>query len=271
MNDIRLYTHQRDEERNIAPYPQPDHHYHHPLLYAAVILTITTNNNRMSSDQHYAIPVLKNAIILSLITASTATVLAVIIGTPLAYLNARIPYPGRNLVETLMDIPIVLSPSVAGLALLVLLGRPVLLGSWMNEHGITIIFTIFTVIIAQLFVAGPLHIRQAKSAFAMMDPVYEDAARTLGETPLKAFLKVTIPLAKTGLISGIILSFARALVIQPHLLLLDEPLTALDQRSREKIRLELRTHLVRSNRPTILVTHSRKDARILGDRVMILN
>ena len=67
------------------------------------------------------------------------------------------------------------------------------------------------------------------------------------------------------------IALARALVIQPHLLLLDEPLTALDQRSREKIRLELRTHLVRSNRPTILVTHSRKDARILGDRVMILD
>ena len=156
-------------------------------------------------------PGVKNAIILSLITASAATILTVLIGTPLAYLNARVPYPGRNLVETLVDIPIVLPPSVAGLALLVLLGRRGLLGSWMNDHGITIIFTIFAVIIAQIFVAGPLYIRQARSAFAMVDPVYEDAARTLGATPLKAFLKVTIPLAKTGLISGVILCFARAI------------------------------------------------------------
>lgn len=153
----------------------------------------------------------KNAIILSLITASAATILTVLIGTPLAYLSAWVPYPGRNLVETLVDIPIVLPPSVAGLALLVLLGRRGLLGSWMNDHGITIIFTIFAVIIAQIFVAGPLYIRQARSAFAMVDPVYEDAARTLGATPLKAFLKVTIPLAKTGLISGVILCFARAI------------------------------------------------------------
>ncbi len=156
-------------------------------------------------------PEVKSAIFLSLITAFTATILIVLIGTPLAYLNARISYPGRDLVETLIDLPIVLPPSVAGLALLVLLGRRGILGAWMNDHGIMIIFTTAAVVIAQIFVAGPLFIRQAKSAFAMVDPVYEQAARTLGATPLKAFLKVTIPLARTGLISGVILSFARAI------------------------------------------------------------
>lgn len=156
-------------------------------------------------------PNVKSAIFLSLITASTATILTVLIGTPLAYLNARIPYPGRDLVETLIDLPIVLPPSVAGLALLVLLGRHGLIGAWMNDHGVAIIFTALAVVIAQVFVAGPLYIRQAKSAFAMIDPVYEAAARTLGATPLKAFLKITVPLAKTGLISGVILSFARAI------------------------------------------------------------
>jgi molybdate transport system permease protein len=156
-------------------------------------------------------PTVQSAIALSLITASAATILIILIGTPLAYINARVPYPGRNLVETLIDLPIVLPPSVAGLALLVLLGRRGLLGTWLNDHGIMIIFTTGAVIIAQVFVAGPLYIRQAKSAFAMVDPVYEAAARTLGAGPLTAFLRVTVPLAKTGLISGVILSFARAI------------------------------------------------------------
>lgn len=156
-------------------------------------------------------PDVSNAILLSLITAGTATVIIVLLGTPLAYLNARVEYPGRTFVETLLDLPIVLPPSVAGLALLVLFGRRGLIGGYLHDAGITIIFTTLAVIIAQVFVAGPLYIRQAKSAFAMVDQVYESAARTLGGTPLTTFLKVTVPLAWTGLVSGVILGFARAI------------------------------------------------------------
>jgi molybdate transport system permease protein len=153
----------------------------------------------------------RSAIILSLITASASTVIIVLLGTPLAYLNARVPYPGRNFVETLLDLPIVLPPSVAGLALLVLFGRRGLIGAYLNNVGITIIFTTFAVILAQVFVAGPLYIRHAKTAFVMVDQVYESAARTLGASSLTTFVKITIPLAWTGLISGIILGFARAI------------------------------------------------------------
>lgn len=156
-------------------------------------------------------PEVRSAITLSLITASAATVIIVAIGTPIAYMNARIPYPGRDLVETLIDLPIVLPPSVAGLALLVLLGRKGLVGSYLNEIGILLIFTTGAVVLAQVFVAGPLYIRQAKSAFSMVDPVYESAARTLGAGPFRTFLHITVPLARTGLISGVILSFARAI------------------------------------------------------------
>ncbi len=156
-------------------------------------------------------PDVQNAIILSLLTAFTATIIIVVFGTPLAYLNARIDYPGRTFVETLLDLPMVLPPSVAGLALLVLFGRHGLIGGYLNDAGISIIFTTFAVILAQVFVAGPLYIRQAKSAFSMVDPVYESAARTLGGTPLSTFMRVTIPLAWTGLISGVILGFARAI------------------------------------------------------------
>ncbi|MCA1916893.1 ABC transporter permease [Methanospirillum hungatei] len=156
-------------------------------------------------------PNVQSAILLSLVTATTATAIIVILGTPLAFLNARVDYSGRKFVETLIDIPIVLPPSVAGLSLLVLLGRRGLLGSTLSEMGITIIFTTLAVIIAQVFVAGPLYIRQAKSAFAMVDPVFESASRTLGAGPIITFIKVTAPLARTGLISGIIISFARAI------------------------------------------------------------
>ncbi|PKL60423.1 MAG: molybdate ABC transporter permease subunit [Methanomicrobiales archaeon HGW-Methanomicrobiales-4] len=156
-------------------------------------------------------PDVKNAIFLSLITAGTSTVVIVLFGTPLAYLNARVPYRGRDFVETLLDLPIVLPPSVAGLALLVLFGRRGLIGAYLNDLGITIIFTTFAVVLAQVFVAGPLYIRQAKTAFAMVDQVYESAARTLGASPLATFMKITIPLAWTGLVSGVILSFARAI------------------------------------------------------------
>lgn len=156
-------------------------------------------------------PDVQSAITLSLITAATATIITVLFGTPLAYLNARVDYPGRTFVETLLDLPIVLPPSVAGIALLVLLGRRGLIGSYLDDIGISVIFTTLAVVIAQVFVAGPLYIRQAKSAFAMVDQVYESAARTLGASPLVTFLSVTIPLAWPGLVSGVILSFARSI------------------------------------------------------------
>lgn len=156
-------------------------------------------------------PDVKNAIILSLITASAATVIIVLLGTPLAYLNARVAYKGRSFVDTLLDLPIVLPPSVAGLALLVLFGRRGLIGSYLNDMGVSIIFTTFAVVLAQVFVAGPLYIRQAKSAFAMVDQTFESAARTLGAPPLTTFIRITIPLAWTGLVSGLILAFARAI------------------------------------------------------------
>lgn len=176
-----------------------------PLL--SLIVRITPEEFVASIMEHDV----QSAIILSLVTAATATVIIVLIGTPLAYLNARVDYPGRTFVETLLDLPIVLPPSVAGIALLVLLGRRGLIGSYLDDFGISVIFTTLAVVIAQVFVAGPLYIRQAKSAFAMVDQVYESAARTLGASPLITFLKVTIPLAWTGLVSGVILSFARAI------------------------------------------------------------
>lgn len=156
-------------------------------------------------------PVVTDAIRLSLTTATVATAIVIAFGTPLAFLNTRTDYPGRNLVETLTDLPIVLPPAVAGLGLLLAFGRFGLVGQYLAPFGITIAFTTVAVVIAQTFVAAPFFLRQARTSFAEIDPAYEAAARSLGASPAYTFRRVTVPLAAEGLVSGAIMSFARAL------------------------------------------------------------
>lgn len=153
----------------------------------------------------------RQAIILSFMTATISTCLVILFGIPIAYMNARHEYRGKNWIETLLDLPIVLPPSVAGLALLLTFGRNGMIGSFLYAHGIHVIFTTLAVIIAQIFVACPFFIRQARTAFEGVRPEYEQAARTLGAGRIAAFMLVTFPLARAGLISGAILSFARAI------------------------------------------------------------
>ena len=193
------------------------------ILAAVLILTLTVLFfllplcalfTRLSPDELFAAlsePEVRDAIGLSLITSLFSTIIIVLFGTPVAYLNARIPYQGKKIVETIIDLPVVLPPSVAGLALLLLLGRRGLIGYHLDQIGISIIFTTFAVIVAQTFVAGPLFIRQAKSAIELVDPVYESAARTLGAGRIETIILITLPMARTGLVSGIILSFARGI------------------------------------------------------------
>ncbi len=156
-------------------------------------------------------PLARDALWLSVVTATFSTVVVVILGTPLAYVNARFSYRGRDIVDTLTDLPIVLPPTVAGLALLMAFGRNGLLGQYLNIFDIQIAFTTLAVVIAQIFVASPFYIRQARSSFESVDPNFEAASRTLGATPAQTFFKVTLPLAAGSLLSGIIMTFARAL------------------------------------------------------------
>ncbi len=156
-------------------------------------------------------PVVWNALVLSLVTASISTLVIIIVGTPVAWINARHRYPGRELVDTLIDLPLVLPPTVAGLALLMAFGRMGLIGGIFYEYGISIAFTTLAVIIAQIFVSIPFYIRQARASFEQLDKVYEHAAQSLGSTPLPTFFTVILPLVKAGLIGGAIMSFARAL------------------------------------------------------------
>ena len=151
------------------------------------------------------------ALSLSAVTAVISTVVVVIFGTPLAYINARVNYPGRYIVDTLTDLPIVLPPTVAGLALLTAFGANGMIGHYFSLFGIKIAFTTLAVVIAQIFVASPFYIRQARASFEAVDVEFEYASRTLGAGSASTFFRVTLPLASGSLMSGIIMTFARAL------------------------------------------------------------
>lgn len=152
-----------------------------------------------------------DALRLSAITSTITLVLAVAAGTPLAYLLARRDFPGKFLVDMLIVLPIVLPPTVAGVALLVAFGRRGVIGEHFDEAGINIAFTTTAVILAQLFVSTPFYIRTAKAGFESVEPVYEGVASTLGASPLRGFMQVTLPQAWPSLVAGAILCWARAL------------------------------------------------------------
>ena len=154
---------------------------------------------------------LREALTLSLLTSAATLAIVVALGTPLAYLLARRRFRGARLVDTLVDLPIVLPPAVAGIALLMAFGRRGVLGRWLDEVGITIGFTTAAVVLAQVFVAVPFYVRAAKSGFARIDRDLEAAAADLGAPPARVFRTVTLPLAWPGLAAGAVLAWARAL------------------------------------------------------------
>ncbi|HWQ18155.1 MAG TPA: ABC transporter permease [Methanotrichaceae archaeon] len=156
-------------------------------------------------------PVVIDAIRLSLTTSTMTALTVVIMGTPVAYVNARFHYHGKEILDSLIDLPVIMPPAVAGIALLMAFGRMGILGHYLNAMGITIAFTTVAVIIAQVFVSSPLYIRQARTSFEGIAPEYENAARTLGASRVYTFFHVILPMALNGLISGAIMAFARSL------------------------------------------------------------
>jgi len=156
-------------------------------------------------------PVVTDALIVSLKTSAIAAALILLLGTPTAYVLATRDVPGRPLLVTLVELPLVLPPAVAGIALLAAFGRVGLLGSSLDALGITIPFTQTAVTLAVAYVASPLYIRQAIASFEAVDANIVAASRTLGAGPVKTFFRVVLPLARNGLASGEALSFARGL------------------------------------------------------------
>jgi molybdate transport system permease protein len=156
-------------------------------------------------------PVVKDALIVSLKTSVFAQAAILLFGTPTAYLLATRRFPGHSAAITLVELPLVLPPAVAGVGLLAALGRFGLLGSSLSALGITLPFTQTAVTIAVAYVASPLYIRQAIATFESTDPHLTAASRTLGAGPVRTFFRVVLPLARGGLIAGLALSFARGL------------------------------------------------------------
>jgi molybdate transport system permease protein len=148
------------------------------------------------------------AIRLSLISASVATVVAMLIAVPVAYALSRTRFPGKNAVDSLLDLPIVMSPVALGAALLIFFSTP--LGANINSH-LKFVFAVPGIILAQVIVVNGLAIRLLKSTFDSIDPRYEQVGRTLGCTQPAAFFSITVPLAKDGLIAASILTWARAI------------------------------------------------------------
>jgi molybdate transport system permease protein len=156
-------------------------------------------------------PEVYRAILLSLKTSLAATALTVLLGTPLALLLGRRTFPFKRVVETLVDLPMVLPPAVAGVALLIVFGRRGLLGGLLEGFGVQVTFTQVAVVMAQAFVAAPLYIRAAAVGLAGVDEELEEAALIDGASTRQVWRYVTLPLARTALVGGAVLTWARAL------------------------------------------------------------
>ena len=148
---------------------------------------------------------------LSLATTAVSLVLTILFGLPLAWVLARRSFRGKGWLEAVIDLPIVLPPSVAGLALLLVFGRRGLLGPVIEPLGLAIPFTTLAVVLAQTFVSAPLFIRSARTGLASVDRDLEDAARADGATERALFRAITVPLASGALAAGVVMAWARSL------------------------------------------------------------
>jgi molybdate transport system permease protein len=158
-----------------------------------------------------AAPEVAQAVSLSMVTTAVTVLLTVLCGTPIAYLLARRHFRGRTALDTLIDLPMVLPPSVAGIALLVAFGRRGLLGQYLSSAGIDIAFTQTAVVLAQTFVAAPFYIKAATAGFAGIDAELEQAAAIDGASGWQVFRYITSPLAWMSLFGGAVMTWARAL------------------------------------------------------------
>lgn len=161
----------------------------------------------MITSQEVLVPLL-----LTLKVAGWATVLATAAGVLIALAVARWRFPGRELLDAMMTLPMVMPPTVLGYYLLVLIGRRGPIGGWLEENlGITLVFTWQGAVIAAAVVAYPLVYKAARAAFEGVDHQFEQAARVLGKREFEVFLRVTLPLAWRGILAGAMLAFARAM------------------------------------------------------------
>ncbi len=179
------------------------------LLFLAIpLVALVSTTNSQNIIKNLSSPQASSAIALSLRTSFAATMLAVAFGTPVAYVLARKRFFLRNVADALLDIPILLPPAVAGIALLVAFGREGIIG---KPLGISLPFTTAAVVVAQLFVASPFFLRSAVIGFSRGDTEMEEAAELDGASSWQVFALLHLPLAWTALASGAVMTWARAL------------------------------------------------------------
>ncbi len=184
-----------------------------PLLVLLVLplLALILRANRATFAGLLVNPVVVQALWLSLSTTLISTALALLLGTPLAYVLARRSFRGKRVIDALLDLPMVLPPSVAGIALLVTFGRRGLLGPAFLALDVDIAFTQIAVVLAQLFVAAPYYVKSAAAGLATVDRELEQAAALDGADRTGVLRYITLPLALPALLSGAIMTWARAL------------------------------------------------------------
>ncbi|MFG1694668.1 ABC transporter permease [Nonomuraea sp. NPDC049309] len=157
-------------------------------------------------------PQVLEALRLSLVSATVATAACLLLGVPLAWLLARVEFPGRRVVRALVTVPLVLPPVVGGVALLLVLGRRGIAGQWLEaSFGVTLPFTTAGVIVAEAFVAMPFLVISVEGALRGADRRFEEAAATLGASRWTVFRRVTLPMVMPGVVAGAVLCWARAL------------------------------------------------------------
>ncbi|MGI9084185.1 MAG: ABC transporter permease [Aeromicrobium sp.] len=155
---------------------------------------------------------LRSALRLSIVTATIATAICVLVGVPLAWILARVRFPGRRLVRALVTVPLVLPPVVAGVALLTAFGRQGFIGAPLRDaFGVTIPFSTTAVVLAQVFVAMPFLIIAVEGSFRTADPTLDEEAATAGASRWQTFRRVNVPLALPGILSGAVLAWARSI------------------------------------------------------------
>jgi molybdate transport system permease protein len=184
------------------------------LTLGFIVLPIVAIFSRVSPGQlvhELSNRVVVDALIVTGKTTLVAQLLILLLGTPTAYFLASRRFPGRSLVVTLVELPIVLPPAVAGIGLLVTFGRLGLIGEHVPWLASRVAFTQLAVVFAVMLVAGPFYVRQGIAAFEAVDTNLVAASRTLGAGPVRTFLRVTLPLAGSGLAAGLAICLARGL------------------------------------------------------------
>jgi molybdate transport system permease protein len=176
-----------------------------PLL-SLVIWTV-----EKSAWQAMTSPAALDALSLSARTTAMTMLILLVVGTPAAFVLARMDFPGNRVVNTLIDLPVALPPSAAGIALLLTFGSLGLVGEYLNALGVTISFTTAAVVMAEVFVAAPFYVRQAATGFGAIDRGIEEAAMVDGAGRVTVYFRITVPLAFPAIVAGALTAWARAL------------------------------------------------------------